>query len=135
MLDLAIACQERHHRFVRRVVASGQVWGLKNADGWCYAPSNGGDDEERDEAEERDVLPFWSDRAYAKQCAKDEWSDYEPTSIPLEQFLKAWLPGMAGDGVLVGTNWSAHLIGLEVDPLELKQEIESHIARQETERS
>jgi hypothetical protein len=35
----------------------------------------------------------------------------------------------------VGTNWSAHLIGLEVDPLELKQEIESHIARQETERS
>jgi hypothetical protein len=129
MFDDAVACQERHDRFIRRVVASGQVWGLKNADGWCNTPSNG-DDEEGETNEVRDVLPVWSDHAYAKQCAKDEWSDYEPTPIPLEGFLRAWLPGMARDGVLVGTNWNAHLIGLEVEPLELRQELESQLAQQ-----
>ena len=69
-------------------------------------------------------MPFWSDRAYAKQCAKEDWSHYEPTPIPLPLFLERWLPGMAADGCLVGTNWNAHLCGHEIDPLELKHELE-----------
>jgi hypothetical protein len=36
-------------------------------------------------------MPFWSDRAYAKQCAKDGWSVYEPTEIPLDLSLEHWL--------------------------------------------
>ena len=64
-------------------------------------------------------MVFWSDRAYAAQCARDEWATYQPTSIPLDRFLASWLPGMAKDHLLVGTNWSVHLIGLEVPPLEL----------------
>jgi hypothetical protein len=56
-------------------------------------------------------MPFWSDRAYAQQCARNEWADYQATAIPLDMSLDEWLPGLAADGLLAGTNWNAHLIG------------------------
>lgn len=118
MLDLAVASKERHDRFVQRVSASREVWGLKNAQGWACTASTA------DGTEERSVMPFWSDRAYARQCAKEDWCDYDPTPIPLGLFLERWLPGMAADGCLVGTNWNAQLCGHEIEPLELKREFE-----------
>ena len=69
-------------------------------------------------------MPFWSERPYAKQCAKADWSNYEPTKILLELFLEHWLTGMAADGCLVGTNWNGKLCGHEIEPSELRQEIE-----------
>jgi hypothetical protein len=108
---------ERHQHFVQRVLASGVVWGLKGADGWVMSCSTD------DDTEDREIIPFWSDRAYASQCAKDDWADYLPTEIPLNEFLDGWLPGMDTDGLLVGTNWTAHLVGHEVEPLELLDEI------------
>jgi len=120
MLDLTIASKERHQRFVQRVLSSGEVWGLKSAEGWaCTGSTTNG-------TEGRSVMPFWSDRAYAKQCAKEDWSQYEPTAIPLALFLERWLTGMAKDGCLVGTNWNAHLCGYECEALNLKQEIDAH---------
>jgi hypothetical protein len=116
-LDLTVASKERHQRFVQRVVASGIVWGLKDSEGWATSSST------NDETEDRPIMPFWSDRANAKQCAKDEWSVYEPTEIPLDLFVEHWLPGMQGDGYLVGTNWNAQLSGHEVEPLQLLEEI------------
>ena len=115
MLDLHAAARERHDRFIVRVVASGEVWGLKSDAGWCASPSNGD--------ARRTVMPFWSDRAYAGQCAREEWVGYVPTAIPLPQFLERWLPGLDADEVLVGTNWNAQLSGLEVEPLTLRDQI------------
>jgi hypothetical protein len=43
----------------------------------------------------------------------------------LFNFLYRWLPGMSGDGVLAGTNWTGELIGLEHDPYELREEVEA----------
>ena len=68
-------------------------------------------------------MPFWSDRAYAAQCAGGEWAAYAPSSIPLAEFLLEWLPGMARDGTLVGTNWNAHLHGREVEAADLLGEL------------
>jgi hypothetical protein len=115
-LDFTVASEERHRRFVQRVVASGIVWGLKDDEGWVTSSST------NDETD-RPIMPFWSDRAYAKQCASDEWSEYEPTQIPLDLFIEHWLPGMHGDGYLVGTNWNAQLSGHEIEPLQLLEEI------------
>ena len=118
MFEPAAASKERHDRFVKRIVASREVWGLKSDDGWACTASTA------DGTEGRSVMPFWSDRAYAAQCAREDWSEYEPTAIPLELFLERWLPGMAGDDCLVGTNWNAQLCGDEIEPLELKRELE-----------
>lgn len=114
MLEDVSSAKVRHQRFVQRVVEFGKVWGLHADDGWVVSPSNAG---------EGSVMPFWSDRAYAAQCAADEWSGYEPTAIPIASFVEQWLPGMAKDDFRVGTNWNAQLIGLEVDAADLLREL------------
>lgn len=109
-------CQENHARFVHRIVASEQVWGLKGPNGWANAQSN--------ETERTGVLLFWSDEPYARRAQSDS-PDHTPTPIALFDFLYRWLPGMSGDGVLAGTNWTGDLVGLEKDPFELREEIEA----------
>lgn len=121
MQDLAVASKERHDRFVKRVVAIGEVWGAKSNDRWVCVEST------VDVMEDRSVMPFWSDRAYASQCAIDQWSDYEPEPIPLELFLEQWFPGMETDNYLVGTNWNVHLCGYEIEAPILKLEIEKEL--------
>jgi len=116
-LELSADSKARHRRFIQRVVAAGVVWGLKCNEGWVTSSSTA------DDTEDRGLMPFWSDRAYAKQCAKDEWAEYVPTEIPLNLFLEKWMPGMNADGLLVGTNWNAHLCGHEIEPLKLRDEI------------
>lgn len=116
-LELAVESKARHERFVRRVASTGVVWGLKSEQGWVTSSSTS------DDTEDRGVMPFWSERAYAKQCAKDDWSEYVPTEIPLDMFLKHWLPGMKAAGDIVGTNWNAHLCGYEIEPMRLRKEI------------
>jgi uncharacterized protein DUF2750 len=115
MLQSQATSAENYQRFVERVRNSGEVWGLKSDNWWANCPSN--------HDENKDVLVFWSDRAYAARHAKEGWSGYEPTSISLDSFISRWLPGMHEDGVLVGPNWDAHLCGLEVEPLEVSQKL------------
>ena len=115
MLQTQVICQENYERFVERVKQSGEVWGLHSASGWAQCPSN--------DHEGRDILVFWSDRAYAARHAKEHWSTYVPASIPLDAFVARWLPGMHKDRVLVGPNWDAHLSGLEVEPLEIARKL------------
>jgi hypothetical protein len=107
-LDLVINSKRRYENFIKRVSDCKTVWGLKSEDGWCVCESN--------EYEDTVVMLFWSDEAYARQCAVEEWSHYKPTSIPLEEFMNNWIYGMKKDELLVGVNWNAKLIGLEVEP-------------------
>ncbi|HWL22185.1 DUF2750 domain-containing protein [Priestia aryabhattai] len=115
-LDLTVNSKRRYANFVKRVSESKVVWGLKSEDGWCVCESN--------EYEETAVMLFWSDEAYVKQCAVEEWSHYKPTSIALEEFMNNWIYGMHNDDLLVGVNWNAKLIGLEVEPYDLLNELE-----------
>lgn len=115
MLERTEASRERYEQFLSRVTESQTVWGLRNDDGWANAPSN--------EDGEAMVILFWSDRASAKRCATEEWKSYVPTPIALEEFVNAWLPGMARDGVFVGPNWSGQLIGLELPAEQVKNDL------------
>jgi hypothetical protein len=115
MLQSQAICQENYERFVERVKQSREVWGLHSGKGWAYRPSN--------DHEGRDVLVFWSDRAYAARHAKEDWSTYAPASIPLGCVSCSLAAGNAQDQVLVGPNWDAHLCGLEVEPLEVAREL------------
>jgi hypothetical protein len=105
----------RYTLFIGKVAASKIVWGLQNKKGWAnsHAANN----------EETTVVPFWSERAYAKACAKDDWRDYAATEIPLTDFLESWCLGMADDDLLAGINWDANMFGKEVNPLPLAIDI------------
>ncbi len=45
--------------------------------------------------------------------------------MSLFDFLFRWLPGMSGDGVLAGPNWNHDLVGVELDPYELRVQIDA----------
>jgi hypothetical protein len=124
-LDLPAATRELHERFIRSVIASGVVWGLKNDEGWVTSVSS------EDDEEERGVMPFWSDRASAKQCATNEWAIYTPTEIPVVDFVERWLPGMHEDEFLVGTDWNADLEGHEIEPMDLLEELHEEMEKPE----
>jgi hypothetical protein len=114
--------EENYRRFVERAARVGQVWGLKSDDEkWVVSDSN--------EDEDRKVMPFWSDAAYARRCAKGPWSEFKPTPIPLDKFLEKWLPGLDQRGHFVGANWDGNASGVEVYPLSLKQKLEEALQR------
>lgn len=115
-MNLEIDSQRRYQQFLSRTIQTNEVWGLVNKDGWCVCPSN--------DFLDTDVMLFWSDRAYANQCAIEEWSNYTPQEIPLTEFIDQWLTGMNEDGLMVGLNWSVQLIGLELEPLKVKADFE-----------
>ena len=111
MLKDTTAIDLKYKLFIEKVAGSKLVWGLKNKEGWANTYAN--------ENEEIDVIPFWSDRAYAKACARDEWKGYSPAEIPLAEFLEIWCIEMAGAETLAGINWDANMFGKETDALEL----------------
>ena len=107
--------ESNYQRFIKQVLESGEVWGLRNGDDWAYCPSN--------EYEDCDVLMFWSERADAQRHVQGEWAEHQPTAIPLDEFIDHWLQGMDEDGALVGPNWDADLSGLEMEPSEMEVEL------------
>ena len=109
MLQDIATIESKYRSFVERVAASKLVWGLKSKSGWANSSST--------DNEEIDVIPFWSDRAYAKVCARDDWKNYSAHEIPLAEFLEVWCTGMAEDETLVGVNWDANMFGKESDAL------------------
>jgi hypothetical protein len=115
MLQDTATVQENHERFVLRAIASESVWGVRNESGFQSCESN--------EDESRSVLLFWSDAAYARRAISRDYPDCEAANIDLFAFLFQWLPGIAADKVLVGTNYTAELCGSELEPMELQDQL------------
>ena len=120
MMLLDSATVEQHFlRFLERVIQNETVFYLGNEDGVANSVSN--------EDEDITILMFWSDPAYARRAQKCFKEDFEEQKIDLFDFLYKWLPGMSGDGVLAGPNWTGDLIGKEMDPFELREQIEQNM--------
>jgi len=115
MLQDTIATETKYNLFVEKTAASKLVWVLKNKEGWANSHSN--DDEKVD------VIPFWSDKADAKACARNEWKGYLPVMIPLPMFLETWCLGMAENGTLAGINWDVNMFGKEANVLHVALDV------------
>ena len=109
MLQDTATTENKYKLFIERVSASKLVWGLKDKHGWANSTST--------ENDEISVIPFWSDRASAKACARDDWKGYLATEIPLAEFLEVWCVGMAEVEALVGANWDVNMFGKENNAL------------------
>ncbi|WP_183556841.1 DUF2750 domain-containing protein [Mucilaginibacter sp. SP1R1] len=105
MLQDIATIESKYQLFIEQVAATKLVWVLKSKTGWANTHSS--------DSEEVDVVPFWSDRALAKVCARDDWRGYLPVEIPLVEFLENWCIGMAEMGTLAGINWDANMFGKE----------------------
>jgi hypothetical protein len=111
---------ENLDRFIVEAIASGCVWSLQAGEGWALCGS--------EKYEKTDVMPFWSQEAFAKVHCKDDWKGYQPLAIELGEFLEDWLTGMHADVILVGINWDESLDGVEIEPLDLLEEFDQELA-------
>jgi|SRR5690625_657989 len=111
--------QEVVAEFVATALAEGQVWSLRDEEGWALAIS--------EEDEEQFVMPFWSSAAGASACAGDEWEGFDAVEIPLDDFITDWLPGMAEDNYAIGLDWEADASGTALTPLMLLEALEPFI--------
>lgn len=121
MLQDVSTIEHKHKKFIERAVAFDSVWILQSNAGYANSVST--------EYEDTDVIPFWSDAAYARGATLKGWKEYAPVEIPLSKFLEDWLVGLHNDNHLVGTNWDSNLLGKESEPLEIVLEIISELRR------
>lgn len=116
MLQDHITVENRHKDFIKKITETETVYALKDDKGYATSYSN---EAEYEDGEEVQIICFWSDAARAKSCIENEWNHYEPSPIPLNEFVENWCLGMNSDGLLVGTNFDSNLLGYEAEPLEL----------------
>ena len=110
---------ENLDRFIVEAIEFGCVWGLQGPEGWALCGS--------EKYETTDVMPFWSQEDFARVHCQEDWKDYEPVAIELEEFLEDWLTGMHEDVILVGINWDQELEGIEMEPLDLLEEFDTEL--------
>lgn len=106
---------EQLRNFASMILDSGIVWGLKGQEGWAVCDSI--------EFEDTEVLPFFASKDEAVRLCIDEWSSYEPQSMPIEEFLEDWLPGMHEDNAMVGLQWNSEMEGPEVEPADIARSL------------
>lgn len=98
--------------FYREVVNRGEVWAIRDVDGFP-AP----------ESSDRRAMPFWSEESRALKIVErvQAYQGFEVVSLPLDVWRSRWLPGLAKDGLLVGLNWSGtSATGYDVDPADVE---------------
>ena len=108
----SLPAAERYDYFVRKVADFEKVWGLFS-NGWALAEDTDG----------RKVFPFWPEEAFAESCADGSWAGYQPRAIPLDEFMRKWLPGMANDAILVGVFPTSAEKGIVVKSLQLEADL------------
>ncbi len=98
--------------FRREVPQEGRVWTIRDARGFP-APRAG--DGTR-------AMPFWSKQSRAQRVvtAVAAYHGFEVVEVPLRDWIDSWLPGLRGDGVLVGINWAgARATGNDMAPAQV----------------
>ncbi len=113
--DTEISPRECYENFIDEVAETELIWGLSSDEGWAVCDSN--------DFEGRQAMPFWSNEKLAKEVCIDDWSSYKPTPIRFDEFIDDWLHGMHEDEVLVGINWDDDLVGPEVEPIMLIEDL------------
>lgn len=107
---------ERYDYFIRKVADFEQVWGL-NDNGWALL----GDDDGNQ------ILPLWPEREFAELCAVDQWKNYKPESIELDNFLEKWIPGMINDKTLINIFLTPDAKGTVVSPPTLESDLQDEL--------
>ena len=98
--------------FVEKVRLNESMWALGAEDGgFVVCESN--------QFSDTDVLLLWGTEDAAKAQCKDEWNDYTPVEIGLDEFLDEWVEDLNEDDALVGLNWNDDQVCVEIEPVGL----------------
>ncbi|WP_419868700.1 DUF2750 domain-containing protein [Chryseobacterium sp. CT-SW4] len=111
---------ERYDYFIRKVADFEEIWGLSD-DGWALLGDNN----------ENRVLPLWPEKEFAELCAVDQWKDYKPELIELDNFLEKWIPGMTNDKTLVNIFSTPNAKGIVITPNDLLSDLQEELEQYE----
>ncbi|WP_116787276.1 DUF2750 domain-containing protein [Flavobacterium psychrotrophum] len=114
MLKDTADVQLKQEKFIKTICETGIVYGLENEEGFATSYSN---EYENEDGEPVEVICFWSEKAYANDCIKEDWSTFNIAEIPLADFIENWCIGMHNDELLAGTDFDSNMFGTETEPL------------------
>lgn len=114
----------RHLHFIHNICMNNEVWALKNKEGIALSTSC---EYVNTNNEPLVLMCFWSENQKATLCAQEDWHDYTPFRIPLDDFIELYCLDLANEGMLIGTEFDQHMKGHEIDPLDLVLEINNHL--------
>lgn len=117
---LKMSEDERYNYFIRKVTDFEELWGLNN-DGWALL---GDDDGNR-------IFPVWPEKEFAALCAVDQWKNYNPEVITLENFIEKWIPGMTNDKTLVNVFLTPNAKGKVISPNDLYTDLQGELEQYE----
>lgn len=98
--------------FFAEAVTGGQVFAIKDADGFPAPVNRSGDR----------AMPFWSKRSRAEKvwASVPAYEGFEVRALPLSEWQERWLPVLAKDALRVGINWSGRrATGYDLTPDEV----------------
>jgi hypothetical protein len=116
-LALALPPKERYRYFVQIVADEGEIWGLRNDEGWVL-----GSDPERG-----DILPLWPHSTFAEACARGTWDDAKPAEIPLDELIEDLLPLLQEDRITVAAFPTPEGNSVLVPPEELDRDLREEL--------
>lgn len=105
--------------FYMEVLREGCVWAIRDSGGFPAPQTPDGR-----------AAPFWSLRSRAIKVIQsvEAYAGFEAVELPLDEWRVRWLPGLAGDGLLVGLNWSGPgATGYDIPP----DQVERNLAARE----
>ena len=73
-------------------------------------------------------MPFWSLESRARRVIETvaAYGGFTPVPIEWSVFVQRWVPGLEGDGLLVGINWSGQFAaGFDVEPGKVRESVEA----------
>jgi len=115
---LALPGPKRYSHFIKEVADKQEVWGLYD-EGWALAGS--------DEGEE--LFLIWPAKEYAALRAIDDWAHYQPSAIPLEEFMDVLVPGLEADGLLPGVFYTPSGQGVVLTFSQLLEDLRHELGR------
>jgi hypothetical protein len=95
--------------FYREIAEGGSVWTVDTGAGMPVGVSPTG----------QRVIPFWSSEGRVTELLVEgaAFAGMAAREIALAEWTTGWLPGLRGDGMLVGVNWSGDSLGgLDAEP-------------------
>ncbi len=87
---LGLSNHQRYQYFLEKVVETGEIWSLANADGWVTLSSEG-----------ENCLPIWPLPELAQDWANEDWADCKPKAVALKTWLERWTKGLSADETLL----------------------------------
>lgn len=110
-----LPAHKRYKYFIKKVVDYEEVWGLYK-EGWAIT----------EDSEGSKLVPFWPKSDFADLCTIEDWKDYKPSKINLDEFLNNWIPGMRKDGLKISVFWNND-DSIVVEPERLLSDIEEEL--------